>query len=103
MNPATRAHDILGDIGQIVDDAIFVSDDLILVNFMTIESFSFFQDQYWTLLHRDGQILRLDKRIKTLNDRLFKYQAFFDIRVQTTEDGDLEKFKCLVFRKGKKK
>ena len=82
MNPATRAQDILGDIGQFVDDAVFVSDNLILVNFMTVESFNFFQDQYWTLLDsRNGQILRLDKRIKTLNDRLFKYQAYFDIKV----------------------
>ena len=104
MNPATRAQDILGDIGQFVDDAVFVSDNLILVNFMTVESFNFFQDQYWTLLDsRNGQIMRLDKRIKTLNDRLFKYQAYFDIKVQTTEEGELEKFKCLVFRKGKKK
>ena len=33
MNPESRCHDIFGDNGQLVDNAIFLSDNLMLVNF----------------------------------------------------------------------
>ena len=33
MNPGSRCHDVFGDHGQLIDNAIFLSDDLMLVNF----------------------------------------------------------------------
>ena len=32
-NPEKRCHDIFGDYGQLIDNAIFISNNLILINF----------------------------------------------------------------------
>ena len=54
INPEKRCHDIFGDYGQLVNNAVFISDRLLLVNFSTYEGYSYFQDHYWTLIDCDG-------------------------------------------------
>ena len=54
LDPSSRCRDIFGDTGQLIDNAIFLDSELLLVNFQAIKSYSFFQDLYWTLMSTHG-------------------------------------------------
>ena len=95
-NPYSRQHDIFGDCGQLVDDALFLSDDLILVNFMTFENLEYFQDNYWTIMEaKNGQIKAIDDTITTLNNHKFHLDDSFT--------GLASGETSLIFRKGLRK
>ena len=93
LHPNRRTQDIFGDVGQMIDNAIFVNNDNLLVNFATYENSCFFQDQYWTLIDTNGQLKDIDERIKSLKDRKSYFYKSWDL-------ANGEKF--LIFRKGTK-
>lgn len=93
VHPNRRTQDIFGDVGQMIDNAIFVNSDNLLVNFATYENACFFQNQYWTMIDTNGQIQEIDKRINSLKDHHSFFYKCWDL-------ANGEKF--LIFRKGTK-